>query len=307
MPLISIVVPVFNSAKFISRCIDSILNQTFQDFELILVDDCSQDNSLEIIQKYSDNRIKVIVNESRVGTALTRKTGYLAAMGQYLMFCDSDDWLPSESLHLLYRTINQTDSDIVIGNYDICIDENIVKSTFTNQLKYGFDRISIYKSLLLRDLSHSLCGRLFKTVLFQCDDNHEVENFTNSEDGFVFYQVFARSNKVELLNQSVYCYFINVCSSSRKRLGPSALDNMAFFCCSLKKNLPNDQSLVVLRNRYISHNVFHYMLNGSHSFASTFRVLKKYHLLKYLNPFYCSDSISSFLVLLKILIKSIIY
>lgn len=116
MPRISIVVPVYKSENYISRCVESILNQTYSEFELILVNDGSPDNSGDICDKYAnkDNRIKVIHQENR-GASAARNRGIMEASGEYLMFCDSDDVV---SPMWAERLIGLADIDtFAIGSY----------------------------------------------------------------------------------------------------------------------------------------------------------------------------------------------
>ena len=120
MPLISIVVPVYKSEQFLSRCIEGILNQSVADFELILVDDGSPDNSGEICDKYAekDSRVRVIHQENK-GAASARNAGIKASSGEFLAFCDSDDFVSTEWLHRLLSVAAK--DTLAIGGY--CIRE----------------------------------------------------------------------------------------------------------------------------------------------------------------------------------------
>lgn len=114
-PLFSIVVPAYNSAKFIDKCIDSVLKQTCSDFELILVDDGSKDDTFAICNSYAekDSRIKVI-HKDNGGHTSARNEGLKASIGSYILFLDSDDWLNVKTLELCRYEITANDSDIVI-------------------------------------------------------------------------------------------------------------------------------------------------------------------------------------------------
>lgn len=90
-PRVSVVMPVYNCEKYIAKAIESILTQSFADYELLIIDDCSTDGTVEIIKKYNDNRIKLIKNEKNSGVALTRNIGYRRASGEYIVIADSDD------------------------------------------------------------------------------------------------------------------------------------------------------------------------------------------------------------------------
>ena len=113
-PKISIVMPMFNSEKFIRMCVESILNQTFKDFELIIVDDKSSDSSLEQIP--NDSRLKIIKNEENLGVAKSRNIGLKSAAGKYIYFVDADDAIFPQTLETLFNVAEESGSDIVHMN-----------------------------------------------------------------------------------------------------------------------------------------------------------------------------------------------
>ena len=108
MPIISVIVPVYNVEKYLNRCIDSILAQTFSDFELLLIDDGSKDKSGEICDQYAekDDRIKVLHKENG-GASAARNTGIDHAVGEYIMFADSDDYIGRNMLESLLGLIER--------------------------------------------------------------------------------------------------------------------------------------------------------------------------------------------------------
>lgn len=118
MPDISIIVPVYNAEKAVSRCIDSVLNQDFKDFELILVDDGSKDRSGEILDEYAakDSRVHVI-HKKNGGVSAARNTALDAAEGEYIRFLDADDWMTQESDKLLLRNAQNNNSDLVVADF----------------------------------------------------------------------------------------------------------------------------------------------------------------------------------------------
>ena len=120
MTKISVIIPVYNADKYISRCLDSLINQTFQDFEVICVNDKSNDNTANILEEYSkkDIRIKIINNVCNMGSALTRNAGLDVAVGDYIYFIDADDYIDEKYLEGMLEKIEQTNCDIVL-NYSI--------------------------------------------------------------------------------------------------------------------------------------------------------------------------------------------
>lgn len=117
MPKISVIVPVYNVEKYIEKCVESILNQTLKDFEIILVNDETKDKSIEIIEKkFNDPRIK-IYNKANGGSASARNYGIRVSTGEYLMFIDSDDFVDINMFEDMYQTIIKDQTDLVICDY----------------------------------------------------------------------------------------------------------------------------------------------------------------------------------------------
>lgn len=126
---ISIVIPVYNAEKFIGLCIDSVLEQSYKNIELILVNDASTDGSLSIMKDYADkdSRIKIIDQKTNVGPAQTRNLGIERAVGEFIFFLDADDQLYKGSIDTLLRTQKEGDYDLVIGNFNRNIRGSIEK------------------------------------------------------------------------------------------------------------------------------------------------------------------------------------
>ena len=119
-PLISVIVPVYNVADYLEYSLNSIQQQSYQQLEIILVDDGSTDDSSSICKKYlnQDLRFKYIYQEN-AGLSAARNTGITAASGEYITFVDSDDWLDTSAIEILYRNLKKYDADIAAGNYNM--------------------------------------------------------------------------------------------------------------------------------------------------------------------------------------------
>ena len=120
MRLISIIIPIYNNEEFIPRCLDSVINQTYKQIEIVIINDGSTDESLNIINKYKkiDTRIKVI-DKKNEGVSVARNIGIDNSTGEYITFVDADDWLELDAIEKLYKEINEKKVDIVRGNYYI--------------------------------------------------------------------------------------------------------------------------------------------------------------------------------------------
>lgn len=123
MPKVSVIVPVYNVKKYLAQCVDSILTQTLEDIEILLVNDASTDNSLEIARSYEkDSRVKVF-DKPHGGLGHTRNYGVARATGEYLIFIDSDDWIDPEMLQNLYASAQQCSTDMIVFNF---VRENLI-------------------------------------------------------------------------------------------------------------------------------------------------------------------------------------
>lgn len=137
--LVSIVIPVYNSEKYLSECIDSILSQRYSNIEILIIDDESKDNSMQICREYeaSDKRIKIL-HQKNGGIGKARNTGLKNAVGEYIMFVDSDDFFPDNNvIYDLVYAAEKTGGDIICGNYCRLIDDELVEAN-----KHGYNRMS---------------------------------------------------------------------------------------------------------------------------------------------------------------------
>lgn len=243
--MISVIIPVYNVEKYIARCIESILNQTFQDFEIVIVNDATNDNSMAIVQKYASKypRIKAFHNLKNMGLMWTRRVGYLNASGDYFIFCDSDDYLPENALEILYNSIKNSGADIVIGNYQYVNAEGVTGRVSNNVLKYGSTSKDVYKSLLKAELAHSLWGKIYDAKLFNDYKYITHEDFTNAEDGLLFYQLIQNASKTISIKETVYYYFSNNQSATQKPLSEKAIKSIVTYWNFIDEMFKNDIEL----------------------------------------------------------------
>lgn len=160
MPQISIIVPIYKVEKYLSRCIDSILKQTFTDFELILVDDGSPDSCGVICDKYAkkDSRIRVI-HQKNGGLASARNSGLKIAVGEYIMFCDSDDYVsPNWCQHLISKVKKEHDNMIFGGINVVEISEEVTQTYVRPEESSGDFELA---DLFLKSLPAYACNNLF--------------------------------------------------------------------------------------------------------------------------------------------------
>ena len=120
MPKVSVIIPVYNVEKYLRQCLDSVVNQTLEDIEIICVNDCSPDNSLSILKEYAnkDNRIKIIDLKENVGPGIAKNKALDIANGEYIMLLDPDDWYEPDACKLAYNQIKKNNNDWVTFGYN---------------------------------------------------------------------------------------------------------------------------------------------------------------------------------------------
>ncbi|MBE5806570.1 MAG: glycosyltransferase [Clostridiales bacterium] len=201
---ISIIVPIYNSEKYLTKCIDSLLNQTKKEIEFILINDGSTDSTHEIIKKYNDKRIKYYKNENQ-GIGKTRNFGISKAVGKYIMFIDSDDYIKENTCELLFKKAQKEKAEIVICDflkvYDDGTEEEIKLLPFkTSSLK---DNPNI-----LLEVNLSPWNKLYKTSLIKNNKIKFVENLKYEDAPFVL-EALDKSKRIAKLNKSLNYYVIH--------------------------------------------------------------------------------------------------
>lgn len=204
MPLISIIIPVYNAEKYINRCIDSILAQTFTDFELILINDGSTDRSGIICDEYStiDKRIKVIHKENG-GPADARNIGIDISVGKYIGFVDSDDYIAPNMYELLYEKCESNKVNIAMcGRYDVY--DNRPKAKFVlNTCEKWTNKVAMKNLLTWNNIDSSPCDKLFDRRLLE---NTRFPINKNVEDMYIIYKLIHLTNGVTHVGQPLYYY-----------------------------------------------------------------------------------------------------
>lgn len=158
MPFISVVIPVYNVEKYIRRCLDSVIHQSYGDYEVICIDDCSPDDSENVLVEFEakyPNIIKLYKNESNLGLGLTRERGIQLSKGQYILFIDSDDYISSDYIETYVEGLTEPDIDIVIGGYTRDIDGDLtphpVRDSFWSLVTYPIAWAKLFKKSFLVD------------------------------------------------------------------------------------------------------------------------------------------------------------
>ncbi len=253
MAKVSICVPVYNVEKYIARCLESILSQSYENIEVIVVNDCTPDKSMEIVQSYadSDNRIRIINHETNRGLMWARRTGYMAATGDYITFCDSDDSLVPKAIELLVVRAMETGADIVSGLIKY-VDTQGGEIIWKHSLKYGNDSEAVLKSLLKKEFGHNLCSKLFTKSILQDYDYWTIDKMVNAEDGLLFYQLLSNAKKIVMLHDVVYNYIKNATSSTHVEFSDNAINGIVEFIDYVYESSSRYPELESLKNHYLA-------------------------------------------------------
>ncbi len=214
MALISVIIPVYGTERFIARCIDSVLSQTFTDYEIVVVNDCTKDNAMDIVSRYSEKykNIKVVEHECNKGLMFARKSGYRVASGRYIVFLDSDDTLPQHALDKLYSEISGSGNKIVSGGFQYVYDDGRIEDR--HPVKTGsFNTKEALELCLQGKMNHNLAFAIFERELFD-KEYITIPNQTNGEDLILFYQLVKEAGSIKVLPDLVYNYYQNFASSS---------------------------------------------------------------------------------------------
>lgn len=209
-PQISIIVPIYKAEAYIHNCIDSILTQTFTDFELILVNDGSPDNSGEICDEYAkkDARVRVY-HKKNGGVAAARQTGLDAATGDYIIQFDSDDYVESNIIELLVKKAMEEEADIVICDFDNVYENHSLPMHVNPPLT----NIELICKLFTGEVHSSLCNKLIKKELYKLHDINFTLGLNMCEDLSVMYRLVYYSNRISYVPQVLYHYRQNVSNS----------------------------------------------------------------------------------------------
>lgn len=227
---ITVIVPVYNVAQYLIRCLDSIQNQSYRNLEIILVDDGSLDNCPKICEdiKQLDSRVKVIHKENG-GLGFARNSGLDIATGEYVTFIDSDDWISENHIENLYCAIRNSKADVAIGSYSTARSDGTIIPRSIQVPQGVYEGVAIIDDIVLpligADLSDhkdvilqsSSCMNLYRmSVITENKLRFFSERVAVSEDLYFNIDYFCRADRIVVVDEVGYFYFENMNSISRK-------------------------------------------------------------------------------------------
>lgn len=259
MPLVTIIIPVYNTENYLPDCLLSCCRQTLSDIEILCIDDKSTDNSAEILKNYAqvDGRIKIISHEKNFGLASTRNTGIINATGEYSIFLDSDDMMPPSALENLYQKAKETKADLIFGdfytffeNLDKNYRENMIRNPwfkesfskfskcFSTDEIYNYpDKNFLYK--FLYDNIYTMCvwAKLYKTSIFKNNNILAPSKLRCAEDFCMLKEYMHNCDNFAILDDVVLLYRKHKNSFTAKKVSYvfSIFDSYPFMINMMKK------------------------------------------------------------------------
>ncbi len=302
MDLISIIVPVYNNKKYISKCVNSLSNQTYKNLEIILVDDGSQDNSLKICNKLAkkDCRIKVIHKENS-GVSEARNLGLSNAVGEYILFVDGDDFLPLDATEKLHNVIKSNNSDLSCGCWcKISVKGDIQNhhptETISTQNKAELIKIMDYEEI------KGPVAKLYKTDIIKSANLSFPKDIKISEDTIFVYKYLQKCDKISIIDENVYYYNrLSIGSATTKYYDKF---NISSFLCIVEyiknatfsyndlHNLKLQQKII---NQYNAVNRYIIFYKSSNKSEAVLKLKETYNLFKeYINNDIVKDNLEPF-------------
>lgn len=250
MPKVSIIVPVYNAEKTLCRCLDSLVGQTYEDIEIILVNDGSSDNSQKICKSYKNRFSKIrLINQENAGPATARNTGIDHARGKYLSFVDADDHVENNMIEEMVGAAEDNCAEMVICGYYQEFSETVKKHKFSYApgLYVGAESRKIATDLI-SDVSdtrippYSWVRMVLKASLEKPEIRYAA-GMVRSEDYYFFVQLHFRINRLYLLTDKPFYHYMEVDSSITHRYVPEYWNSVKEIYWGLIHNLPEDEEI----------------------------------------------------------------
>lgn len=242
MPNISIIVPVYNTEKYLERCLLSLVKQTLQSIEIIVINDGSTDNSARIIQDFQNKYPEKMrsFHHSNRGLSATRNRGIDLATGEYLGFVDSDDFIDKEMFSLLVSKAYQSNADVVCCPFTEFYDgeENFKKNFFSNEKIFGNNLISHPE--ILNTVHSFSCNKIFKRTFWQ-KYNFKFPESQIFEDSALIYGVLLFANHIECVNSPLY-YYLKSREGALTKISDKKIYDIFKSCESILKTFKNHQN-----------------------------------------------------------------
>ena len=266
-PAISVIIPVYNAQDGIKRCVDSLLKQSFKNFEIILLNDGSKDNSLNILKEYELKYSFVrVIDKQNEGVAVTRNKGLLLAEGDYTMFMDNDDFVDSDYLETFYQAIHEKKLDLVIGGYK--------RVNQDNQIIFSQD---IQQSEWSKYIIMAPWAKIYRTEFLKTN-NLEFFDYGIGEDIIFNLTAYKTTDKIGLLDYKGYNWYYNnqsVSNTSQRGFSPK-IDILVLFSKILELGNPSGLEVYYLKRYYVWYLLFSGRTSSDQEFIHQYIRIKKW-------------------------------
>ena len=301
--MVTVAIPLYNSEKYIQRCLESVLSQTFKDIEILLINDCCTDNSIEVVEALMKRnttsiKIRIVNQEINQGVGIARNRAIAEAKGEYLYFLDSDDVITPNCIQLLYETIVNKKCNFVAASY-ACYKESEYPFVFIGTIsefaqiqsndeffkyKYSFTKNSLF--------SINVCNLLFD-INFIRNNNLSFKNYRKGEDHIFFLEMMPLIQSCIILSDITYHYIQReqslCCYGARNYIPSEEIDSSV--------QLLRDELLIIKKwkyNKYYPEIVFHQIRSA---YWMLFSIMRKEKIIKpYISnetiKFLCSNNLS---------------
>ena len=267
MHKISVIIPVYNAEKTIEKCIDSVINQTYSDYEIITINDGSKDNSLNILKKY-EKKLKGkmrVIDQKNQGVSKTRNNAIKLAKGNYITFIDDDDYIDENYLETYINVTNNNDYDIVIGGYRR-VDKNN-KLLFKKRLR---------DTEWSKYLVVSPWAKIYKKE-FLLDNKIEFLNYRIGEDVYFNLSAFAKNPKIKILDYIGYNWYFNSNSvSNTNQRGLNKDIDITYLLDKIDKKYSKRSELLCYY--YVRYYIWYLLFSGRSSNSNNF--INEYNKIK---------------------------
>ncbi|MDD7556868.1 glycosyltransferase family 2 protein [Ruminococcus sp.] len=255
---ISVVIPCYNASEYLGKCLESLSHQSFKNFEIIIVDDCSIDNSISLAEKLVKEyriEVRIIKNEKNMGPSYSRKNGIAIAAGEYIAFCDSDDYYDITYLEKMFLATENRRHDVVFCDYNAVYSNGVIKKHENVKRMMQYDRVS-----LIGQASDSLCCMLVRKTLLS---GLEFPNIRNGEDMAIIPVILSESNSVGYMEACIYNYVYRENSLSKKFTSEmiDSLKNSFLYIQKTMSNEYHDEIEFLGIKNYLYASVLNYMKN----------------------------------------------
>ena len=266
-PAISVIIPVYNAQDGIKRCVDSLLNQSFKNFEIILLNDGSKDNSLNILKEYELKYSFVrVIDKQNEGVAVTRNKGILLAEGEYTMFMDNDDFVDSDYIETFYQAIHEKKLDLVIGGYKrVNQDNQIIFSQNIQQSEWS-------KYIIMAPWA-----KIYRTEFLKTN-NLEFFDYGIGEDIIFNLAAYKATDKIGLLDYKGYNWYYNsqsISNTSQRGFSPK-IDILVLFSKIFELGKPSELEVYYLKRYYVWYLLFSGRSSSNQEFIHQYIRIKEW-------------------------------